>query len=127
MKIAIPTRGLVVDDHFGHCESFTLYSIGPDKNIEWTESLPSGQSCGCKSDIASVLRSSGVTLLLAGNMGQGAYNILNMNGIEVIRGCSGPARDVVELYLKGNLSDSSDGCHEHHGHHEHGAGHQCTH
>ena len=27
MKIALPTRGKMVDDHFGHCEAFTIYTI----------------------------------------------------------------------------------------------------
>ena len=27
MKVAIPTRNNVVDDHFGHCEYYTIFTI----------------------------------------------------------------------------------------------------
>lgn len=33
MKIAIPTRNNVVDDHFGHCEYYTIFTIDENKNI----------------------------------------------------------------------------------------------
>ena len=83
MKIAIPTRDNMVDSHFGHCESYTIYTIDDNREITGKESLPSPQGCGCKSNIASVLQQMGVTVMLAGNMGDGAFNVLNLHGINV--------------------------------------------
>ena len=37
MKVAIPTRNNVVDDHFGHCEYYTIFTISEDKLIVCTE------------------------------------------------------------------------------------------
>ena len=54
MKIAVPTRENVVDDHFGHCAYYTLFTVDDDKNITKIEPHPSPQGCGCKSNIASV-------------------------------------------------------------------------
>jgi predicted Fe-Mo cluster-binding NifX family protein len=126
MKIAVPTRGNVVDDHFGHCEMYTVFTIGKNKTIENAEILPSSQGCGCKSNIASVLNEMGVSVMLAGNMGNGALNVLNNQGIQVIRGCSGDARQVVIAYLRGFILDSSIGCHQHENHSaEKSEGHQC--
>jgi len=127
MKVAVPTRGNVVDDHFGHCEAYTIFSIDTTNKIEKTELLPSPQGCGCKSNIASVLKEMGVTTMLAGNMGNGALNVLNQNGIQVFRGCSGNVHQLVETYLKGFVFDSGEGCksHEQHQHEENGQGHQC--
>jgi predicted Fe-Mo cluster-binding NifX family protein len=122
MKIAIPTRGNVIDDHFGHCEMYSVFTINNGK-ITNTEIFPSPQGCGCKSNIASVLREKGVNIMLAGNMGEGAMNVLNMQGIEVVRGCSGDARLVAEAYINGNISDSGVGC----SHHENSGEHQCNH
>lgn len=122
MKIAVPTRGNSVDDHFGHCEMYTIFTIYENKVFN-KETLPSPQGCGCKSNIASVLREKGVKIMLAGNMGAGAMNVLNMQGIEVIRGCSGNTDNLIELYIKGNIEDSGIGC----SHHENGAEHQCNH
>ena len=55
MKVAIPTRNNVVDDHFGHCEYYTIFTISEDKLIVCTEIQASPEGCGCKSNIASVL------------------------------------------------------------------------
>ena len=41
MKIAIPTRNNEVDDHFGHCEAYTVLTIGENKNVVNVETLPS--------------------------------------------------------------------------------------
>ena len=133
MKIAIPTRDGRVDDHFGHCDHYTLFTVDDNKNITAEETLPSPEGCGCKSNIASVLREQGVTVMLAGSMGDGALNVLNGQGIRVLRGCQGNARSLVEAYLKGFVLDSGEGCHHHEGsdhqcasHHE-GGEHQCPH
>jgi len=124
MKIAIPTRGSVVDDHFGHCEAYTVFSIDENKKIISSEMLPSPHGCGCKSNIASVLKEKGVNVMLAGNMGNGALNVLQSHGVEVYRGCSGDVRQQTEAFLQGRIGDFGEGCH----HHEvHGEEHQCNH
>lgn len=124
MKVAIPTRGNVVDDHFGHCEAYTVFTIDGNSKIEKTELLPSPQGCGCKSNIGAILQQTGVTVMLAGNMGNGALNVLNSYGIEVYRGCSGDVRQVVEAFMQGKIDDSGEGCHHHE---QHGEEHQCNH
>jgi predicted Fe-Mo cluster-binding NifX family protein len=113
MKIAVPTRGNVVDDHFGHCEAYTVFNIDENKKIINSEMLPSPKGCGCKSDIASVLKEMGVGVMLAGNMGNGALNVLNNHGIDVYRGCSGNVHQLTEAFLQGKIGDSGEGCHEH--------------
>lgn len=124
MKIAIPTRGNVVDDHFGHCEMYTVFNIDENKKIISSAILPSPQGCGCKSNIASVLKELGVSVMLAGNMGGGALNVLNNQGIEVYRGCSGDVSQLAEAFLEGKIGDSNEGCRQHE---HHGEGHQCNH
>jgi predicted Fe-Mo cluster-binding NifX family protein len=124
MKIAIPTRGTIVDDHFGHCESYTIYSINKNKEIENADLFPAPQGCGCKSNIANVLKQKGVTIMLAGNMGQGAVNLILSAGIEVYRGCSGDIRKLVEDFLNEEISDSGETCKQQH-HHIHT--HKCHH
>ncbi len=124
MKVAVPTRGNVVDEHFGHCEAYTVFTVDANSKIEKAELLPSPQGCGCKSNIAAILKDMGVSVMLAGNMGGGALNVLNNHGIDVYRGCSGDVRQLVETFLNGNVEDSGEGCHQH----EHDKeGHQCNH
>ncbi|WP_320052241.1 NifB/NifX family molybdenum-iron cluster-binding protein [uncultured Acetobacteroides sp.] len=122
MKIALPTRGTRIDDHFGHCEMYTVFTVSENREIVATETIPSPQGCGCKSNIASVLQAQGVVVMLAGNMGAGALNVLSNHGIQVVRGCSGEVKTVAEAWLKGELTDSGVGCS-----HTHDDGHVCNH
>ncbi|MDO4497298.1 MAG: NifB/NifX family molybdenum-iron cluster-binding protein [Bacteroidales bacterium] len=120
IKIAIPTRDNRVDDHFGHCDHYTVFTIDNQKQILSEERLDSPQGCGCKSNIASVMQEMGITLMLAGNMGMGAFNKLAQHGIRTLRGCKGDIHDVLNAYLDGQLTDSAESC-DHHdcGNHDH--------
>ena len=120
MKIALPSRQNRIDEHFGHCEYFTIFTIDDQKTITSQEIVSSPAGCGCRSNIATTLKEMGVKLMLAGNMGQGAVNVLNSVGIDVLRGCSGDVRQVAEAWLAGRLQDSGVACGLHeHGCHEH--------
>lgn len=124
MKVAVPTRGNAVDDHFGHCESYTVFTIDENKKIISSEIIPSPHGCGCKSNIAVILKEKGVNVMLAGNMGNGALNVLKSHGIEVFRGNKGDVHELTEAFLHGNVGDSGEGCKSH----DHqGEEHQCSH
>jgi predicted Fe-Mo cluster-binding NifX family protein len=125
MKIAVPTRGSEVDDHFGHCEVYTIFTLDEKRQILHDEKLPSPQGCGCKSNIAAILKQKGVSVMLAGNMGMGAWNVLNSYGIDVYRGCTGDVRKLAENFAAGNITDSNISC-KNHDHHE-GGDHICNH
>jgi len=133
MKIAVPTRGERVDDHFGHCEFYTLYNIGEKNEVIGKELIASPQGCGCKSNIVDTLHAKGVTVMLAGNMGQGAFNLMGSFGIEVVRGCDGNTDEVVNQFITGTIADNNQSCSNHgHNHnynhsHSHGHGHKDGH
>lgn len=113
MKIALPSRQNNIDDHFGHCEYYTIFTIDNNNEIIAQEVIAAPAGCGCKSNIAHTLAEMGVVLMLAGNMGEGAVNVLSNSGIEVLRGCSGDVKEVTLKWLNGSLIDSGDSCHEH--------------
>ena len=119
MKIALPSRQNQVDEHFGHCEYFTVFTINDGHEILSEETVASPTDCGCRSNIAQTLAQMGVKMMLAGNMGQGAVAVLNGWGIDVLRGCTGGVRKVAEQWLAGTLADSGTACSLHeHGCHE---------
>lgn len=118
-KIVLPTREGRIDDHFGHCEYYTVFTVDADNKVVSVQEMPSPQGCGCKSNVASIFQEMGVTLMLAGNMGMGALNKLNAHGVEVIRGCSGEIMQVLQAYLAGTLKDSGESCSHHHGDGDH--------
>ncbi len=117
-KVAIPTKGTMIDSHFGHCEKFTIYTLSDDNSIVSTEEFKGPESCGCKSNLANDLNEIGVNVLLAGGMGQGAINTLKRVGIEAYIGFSGEISAVLNQWLlgsKGNFSvctAHADGDHE---------------
>ena len=122
MKIAVPSSEGLVDEHFGHCKEFLIFSLNADGGLADEPVVPSPAGCGCKSGVAGVLARGGVTHLVAGNMGEGAVHVLGSHGIKVVRGASGPARAAAEAFAKGELADSGVGCGERHRH-----GHDCGH
>ena len=112
MKIAVPTRDGRVDDHFGHCAYYSIFDV-IDGKVTGVSKMASPEGCGCKSGIAPVLRQMGVAVMLAGNMGEGAKNVLQKNNIAVIRGCKGDIETLVQSYLLGFILDSGEGCDHH--------------
>lgn len=121
MKIAVPSRDGLVDEHFGHCKEFLVFRVEGDALVP-EATVPSPESCGCKSGVAGDLAAAGVTHLVAGNMGEGAVRVLGSHGIAVIRGASGEARAAAQAFAKGELADAGIGCAGH------GTpGHECSH
>ncbi len=76
MKIAVPSCQNRVDEHFGHCEYFTVFTVNENNEILSEETVASPANCGCKSNIAQTLAQMGVRMMLAGNMGQGAVECI---------------------------------------------------
>lgn len=111
--IAIPTANGMVDNHFGHCDHYSIFRVDENNKATGPERLDSPQGCGCKSNIAQTMQEMGIETMLAGNMGAGAYNKLSEHGIRVVRGCSGKVEDVLQNYLDGNLDDSGEACDHH--------------
>ncbi|MFI3281906.1 MAG: NifB/NifX family molybdenum-iron cluster-binding protein [Rikenellaceae bacterium] len=120
MKIAIPTRDNMVDNHFGHCAYYSIFEVEDGKVLS-QEKLEAPQGCGCKSNIASILSEMGIELMIAGDMGAGAKSKLESSGISVIRGCSGLVGMVLAGYIAGKVQDSGEGCA-----HVHEDGHVCS-
>ncbi|SKA74367.1 NifB/NifX family molybdenum-iron cluster-binding protein [Desulfobaculum bizertense] len=131
MKLALPTKTVdgkaVVDSHFGHCEYFTVVCVDDATRTETSRvRVEAPEGCGCKSNVAELLAADGVTVMLAGNMGQGAVDRLAGVGIEVLRGCEGELDQIISDWLAGKVVDNAEIC-DHHDedghscHHEHEA------
>ena len=112
MKIALPSRDGKIDGHFGHCEYFTIITVDNDKIVS-EERMNPPEGCGCKSEVVPIMAKMGVSVMLAGNMGQGAVNILGAHGIQVFRGCSGVPKDAVLKWISGQIQDSGEACSDH--------------
>ena len=109
MKIATPSRNGQIDEHFGHCKEYLVFTVN-GKELIPEANIPSPEGCGCKSGVAVDLAAAGVTHMIAGNMGAGAVRVLGSHGITAVRGASGDARRAVQDFVDGKLSDSGSGC-----------------
>ncbi len=121
-KIAIPCKDDKVDGHFGHAQLFLVYSLDNQKQVNSVEYFTCTNGCGCKSGLATDFKKMGVTLVLAGNIGNGAKNVLKSNGIDTISGFSGPPEHVLKNWATGNFTLIDETCP---GNHQHG--HNCHH
>ncbi|WP_343328731.1 NifB/NifX family molybdenum-iron cluster-binding protein [Polaribacter staleyi] len=127
-KIAIPiNQENKVEDHFGRCKFYEIYTFSDANEIEDLKLLESDGKCGCKSNIISVLLEEGVTFMLAGNIGDSAMSKLVVAGIGVIRGCSGNSADVILEFVDGNATDNGISCAKHSRKHKKGHAHACSH
>ncbi|MCL7762377.1 hypothetical protein MPF19_03040 [Polaribacter sp. Z014] len=127
-KIAIPiTKDNRVEDHFGRCKFYEIYTFSDANEIIDLQLLESDGKCGCKSNIVSVLVKEGVTFMLAGNIGDSAMSKLVVAGIGVIRGCSGKSADVILEFVDGKITDNGVGCASHSHKHKKGHAHACNH
>lgn len=115
MRIAIPTTGACLEEHFGHCECFTLV----DTDLEATAI----QSLKCvktpphePGTLPGWLKGQSVDLVIAGTMGERALGLLESLSIQVLTGAPAEPPDfLVRAYLQGKLSTQSPPCtHTHH-------------
>jgi predicted Fe-Mo cluster-binding NifX family protein len=110
MKIAFSSTGTdldsEIDPRFGRCAYFII--VNPDdmsfEAIE-NESMSLGGGAGIQS--GQFIASTGASVIITGNVGPNASRTLNAAGLDVIVGVSGPIRDAIERYKRGELSPTN--------------------
>lgn len=110
LKVAVASEGNMVTGHFGHCESFMIFTTEGDK-VTGVDDVPNpGHKPGF---LPNFLADRGVNVIISGGMGGGAVDIFNERNVEVIIGAVGKAEDAVAAYLKGSLKSTGSICHNH--------------
>jgi len=110
MKIAFSSTGTdldsEIDPRFGRCAYFLI--VNPDdmtfEAIE-NESMSLGGGAGIQS--GQFIASKGANVVITGNVGPNASRTLNAAGVDVIVGVSGPIREAIERYKRGELSPTN--------------------
>lgn len=112
MKIAVAVDCGRVAEHFGHCEGFEVFQI-EDGQITAKNFVPNpGHRPGF---LPNFLGDMGVSVVIAGGMGESAVRIFKERGIEVLTGLGGSSQEEVELYLAGKSKSEGIVCREHQG------------
>jgi len=116
-KIAIPVENDKLCEHFGHAPEFFIYELNNNKIIKKEKMTPPPHEPGT---IPKWLNSLGVTVLLAGGIGQGAIDYFNNFNIEVISGC--PAikhSELIKHFMNEELESKNSVCDHNHDHNCH--------
>ncbi len=104
--IAISTMGKeahsLVDNRFGRSEYFVFFN--PDnENFTGQENPFSTESSGAGVRTAQFLAEKNIDILLTGNVGPKAMQVLNSASIKVCTGAGGTAKEAVEAFQAGIL------------------------
>ncbi|MBU3113456.1 NifB/NifX family molybdenum-iron cluster-binding protein [Clostridium lacusfryxellense] len=117
MKIAIPNKGSLVNQHFGMSKSFVIATI-EDKKVLSFEEISATELSHQHQGLADLLKNQGATVVITGGIGGGAISGLEQNGLQVIKGASGEYKKVLDEYINGTLENKDVTC-NHHGEHHH--------
>jgi len=112
MKIAVSASGdsldSNVDPRFGRCAYFIIVEIEEQEikghEVVNNEAVQAMRGAGVQA--AQTVANKGAKVVLTGNIGPNAYNILSQTGIKIITGVSGKVKEAVEKYLKGELKET---------------------
>ena len=110
MKIALPVANSKLCMHFGHCEVFRVFEVNENtKQILSEQDLtPPPHEPGL---LPKWIKDQGVSLVLAGGMGQRAQNIFTSQNINVLTGIEDlDPKSVVLSYLNDNLKTGTNAC-----------------
>ena len=104
MKIAISATGsdmeAQVDPRFGRCRCFVI--MDPDTmQFEAIENAGASASGGAGVQTAQMINGKGVDIVLTGNCGPNAFQVLSAAGIKVITGVSGKVQNAIDGYKSG--------------------------
>jgi predicted Fe-Mo cluster-binding NifX family protein len=110
MKIAISATGRDLDDEveprFGRCSYFII--IDPETmDFEVIDNPAAMAGGGAGISAAQAIADKGVQVLLTGNCGPNAFQVLSAAGIQLITGVSGNISDVIKRYRSGKYHVST--------------------
>lgn len=110
MIVAVPTKDEHLDQHFGHCASFSFLTVDSAQGtIEKEEIEPApAHEHGL---LPRWLKERNVALVIAGGIGAHARTLLEKQRIEIVSGApSVRPRELVSRYLAGNLDSVATSC-----------------
>jgi predicted Fe-Mo cluster-binding NifX family protein len=96
-----------VDSRFGRCPYFVVVD---SETLEFTvvsnDSTNAAHGAGIQA--AQTAANMGVKVVITGNVGPNAFNVLSATGIKIVTGASGSVRDAVEKYKRGQLKEAGN-------------------
>jgi predicted Fe-Mo cluster-binding NifX family protein len=94
-----------VDPRFGRCQYFVFV----DSDTMALEAMPNeaiAASGGAGIQAAQIVVNKGVDVLISGNIGPNASQVLSTAGVKIATGAYGTVKEAVEMYKNGRLSET---------------------
>ncbi len=114
MKIAITSTGnnlnALVDPVFGRCAYFIIAEVENNeiKSFESIANEARNAIGGAGIQAAQLVANKGAEVVITGNVGPNAFNVLASAGIKVVTGLAGiSVKDAVQRYLQGELKETT--------------------
>jgi predicted DNA-binding protein (UPF0251 family)/predicted Fe-Mo cluster-binding NifX family protein len=114
MIIAVPYLDGEVNAHFGSTREF-LVAETAEGRVQKSAIYEVQGIQHDHSGIAGFLKGQGVEVIIAGGMGGPMQQALKQAGFNLYCGVAGPATEVVEAFLRGQIQQSEATCGHHHG------------
>ncbi|MCM8710115.1 NifB/NifX family molybdenum-iron cluster-binding protein [Clostridium sp. SYSU_GA19001] len=118
MKIAISATGKtsenLLDVRFGRCEYFQIHDT-ESKEIKIIENEGKNSSGGAGIAASNQLIDEKVDVIITGNLGPNAFEIIERAGIKAYKCNNIPISSVIEQYNKGELKEIKTAGPAHHG------------
>jgi predicted Fe-Mo cluster-binding NifX family protein len=93
-----------VDSRFGRCPYFVIVdSETMEFNAIPNDSTNAAHGAGIQA--AQTVANMGIKVVITGNVGPNAFNVLSATGIKIVTGASGSVREAVEKYKNGQLKE----------------------
>jgi predicted Fe-Mo cluster-binding NifX family protein len=93
-----------VDSRFGRCSYFVIVD-SETMEFKAVANDSSGAAHGAGIQAAQTVVNIGVKVVITGNVGPNAFNVLSATGIKIVTGASGSVKEAVEKYKKGELKE----------------------
>ncbi len=108
MKICVSASsgGLdaVVDSRFGRCPYFVIVdSETMEFNTIANDSTNAAHGAGIQA--ARTVVNMGAKVVITGNVGPNAFNVLSATGMKIVTGASGTVKEVIERFKSGQLKE----------------------
>ena len=109
MKICVTSIGrdlnARVDPRFGRCQYFVFV----DSDTLAFEAMPNEAIAapgGAGIQAAQAVVNKGANMLISGNIGPNAFQVLSTAGVKIATGANGTVKEAVEMYKNGGLSET---------------------
>jgi len=104
MKICITSEGKTldskVDPRFGRCQNFILFDTDTG-NFETQENINAQFQGGAGIQSGQLVVAKGAKVVLTGNVGPNAHQVLSAAGIKIFTGVSGTVKEAIDGYKNG--------------------------